>query len=169
MNKLPLLPLSLLFALTAFSQECKYDLDSYDPFTKMHKLEKEVKLNSADLLGAGYLNVTICKHDSLNFIRLKYTSIKNVSISTSDKLLFLLDNQQTLVAEPQQNYSSEVRKSNPRQQIISASYKFENPAAFENFKKQKILSVRIYYNGESHDHNVKDKFQESFQSAIRCF
>ncbi|MEX6687189.1 hypothetical protein QTN47_06765 [Danxiaibacter flavus] len=169
MNKLSLLSVSLLLGLTTFSQDCKYDLDSYDKFTKMHKLEKEVKLNKADLLGDGYLNVTICKYDSLNFIRLEYTSQKNLSISTSDKFLFLLDNQQTVVAMPQKNYMSERRRSNPKQQIIEASYSFEDPASFETLKKQKIQSVRIYYNGEFHDHNVKDKFQENFQSAMKCF
>jgi hypothetical protein len=158
-----------LLAFAAFSQDCKYDLDSYDKFTKMHNLEKEVKLNKADIFGDGYLNVTICKYDSLGFIRLEYTSQKNLSIGTSDKFLFLLDNQKTIVANPQKNYSSDRRRSNPKQQMIVASYSFEDPASFEMLKAQKVQSVRIYYNGEFHDHNVKDKFQENFQSAMKCF
>lgn len=164
--------LLLLFIIPLFarSQDCKYDLNTYDNFLKISKKEKEVKVHKASGMGDGYLKLTFCKYDSSVFFRVMLIKENDgVVVGKSDALIFLLEDGATIKSFPDQIYSSNARLST-NQEVLNATYHFDSPGlAMELLKHKKVKSIRIYYNDVFHDYDIKDKFSESLLKTANCF
>lgn len=157
-----------LFPLSVFAQDCKYDVNTYDKFLKVQKLEKEVKVNKANGFGDGYMTVTLCKYDTLKFIRVTYIRKDAIVVGRQNPVIFLFSDGSSIKAFPDQIYTGNLRVSTS-QEVLNAPYNFELPGAFELLKNKQVKSIRIYYNDVYHDYDIKDKFSQSLQKSANCF
>ena len=62
--------LFIILQINSYSQKCKFDIDKYDKFLKVNKLEKEVKAVKTFNRGNGYLTLNLCKYGDEIFFRL---------------------------------------------------------------------------------------------------
>ena len=156
--------LLLLVPMISFSQECKYDVNTYDKFLKVQKLEKEVKVNKANGVGDGYMAINFCKYDTSLFFRITYINRRGAVVGTRDAIMFLFDNDSSIKAYPDQVYSSNY-KSSTNQQVLHATYNSDNLAAL---KTNKVKAIRLYYNDVYTDIDLKDKFSSQLQTTAKC-
>ncbi|MCC7401699.1 MAG: hypothetical protein IT214_09455 [Chitinophagaceae bacterium] len=147
------------------SQHCKYDLNKYDKFLKVQKLEKVVKVVKKFNRGNGYLDIEICKYGDQIFYRASTASLDPIVVGTGDQMMFLLDNDEIIKANPDKIYSADY---NGARFIFKGTYFFQNNN-FEKLKSNKVKSIRLYYNNVYHDFEVKDKGQEELRDAATCF
>ncbi len=173
MKKLILTILLILIILviphvTDAQNKCKYDVDTYDKFLKIRKLEKEVKVNKANAGGNGYLKLDFCKYDSLVFFRITYILRDGIVVGKDDKIIFLLEDDSSVRAFPNQIYSGDMRVATS-QFVLNASYFFENYDDMEKLKTKKVKSIRIYYNSVYRDQDIKDRFSDMLQNTAQCF
>ncbi len=137
-----LITLILLLPIFAKSQECKYDKDSYDKFLKVRKIEKEVKAVKTFNRGNGYLTLLLCNYGENTFFRFSTASYNNILTGKRDAVIFLLDNEKTIEAYPDEIYSSDY---NGARYLYEGTYKFKNDSEFINLKTHLVKSVRLYY------------------------
>lgn len=167
MKKNLLLFCCLFISFIGKAQDCKYDRNDYDKFTKQRKVEKEIKVSGAALDADNRLKLKFCKYDTLSFFRITLIKRSSMVVGTSDELIFLFDDQQTVIAHPTSIYSSEF-SSSMEYSILNATYIFNDPQAEQKFKSNKLTSVRIEFNQVYDDIEIKSKFQEDIASAAKC-
>lgn len=161
-----LLFILLLFPVFSFSQkDCKYDINTFDQFIKIHKVEKSVKISSHY---DGLIELNFCKYDSSIFFRLHAIEDNPIAIGKYDALIFLLSDNSTVKAFPDQIYSCDISTVSGTI-TMDATYYFENKNDFEQLKKNKVKSIRIYYNSVYSDYKIKDKFSEALFNTVICF
>lgn len=154
--------LTLLFISTFCKSQCKYDKNEYDQFLKKQKIEKSIKVKGGDQ----YLKLNFCNYDSFVFFRINYVTNRGMVVGKRDALIFLLDDESTVTAYPNDIYSSKswVLSVSVRE-ILDATYYFEGD--WSKLKTQKVKSVRIYYNSVYSDINIKHS--KELQGVINCF
>lgn len=159
--------LIMSFAVTIIGnaqKKCNYDVDKYDKFLKIHKIEKEV---TVDKSGPGYIKLIFCKYDSLVFFRLAYSTRKGLVVGKDDPIMFLCDDESSIKAFPNQIYSSEYR--NEYLEVLNATYYFKNSEDIDKLKSKKVKSIRIYYNSVYWDTDIKGKFSDALNNTAQCF
>lgn len=159
---------SLLLALSlhGFGQntECRFDKNVYDEFQKIQKLEKDVKLVKKFYKGNGFLDLKLCKYGDLNFFRASTASLNPISVGTSDRIVFLFEDGETL-----DSYSNSVYFSN----YNGARYLFEGTysldAGFSKLKTSVVKAVRLYHGNVYKEYAVKKEQAKELQKASNCF
>ena len=169
--KKTLLILLLIVSINCQAQKkCKYNVDKYDKFLKIQKLEKEVKVNKANASGNGYLKIDFCKYDSSTFFRITYITTDGIAVGKDDALIFLLEDESTVKAFPNRIYSGVIRIGRVSTQfVLDATYNFENLDGIEKLKTKKVKSIRVYYNSVFSDQDIKDKFSDALYDTAQCF
>lgn len=155
----------LISTYTSFSQSCKYDLDEYDKFQKVRKIEKTIKVVKKFNRGNGYLDLELCKYGDDFFYRVYTASDNNIVVGTHDEMIFLLDNNETIKATPEQIYSADYDGA---RYLFEGTYHFSGSDS-EKLKTNKVKSIRLYFNNVYKDFEVKDKKQDELQEAAKCF
>lgn len=156
----------LLLPIFCLAQnDCKYDVDTYDQFMKIKKVEKLVKISSRY---SGYMEINFCKYDTSIFFRLKAIRDDATVVGADDAFVFLLEDNSLVKAYPNQMYSGDIsRVSNTI--TLDATYYFENKNDIEELKRNRVKSVRIYYNNVYSEYKIKDKFSEALFNTVKCF
>lgn len=157
--------LLLTHSLFANSQKCKYDLDEYDKFQKIRKIEKTIKVVKKFNRGNGYLDLELCKYGDDFFFRIYTASESSIVVGPNDQVIFLLDNDETIKANPKQIYSSDY---NGARYLFEGTYYFSENN-FEKLKTNKVKSIRLYFNNVYKDFEIKDKNQMELMEAAACF
>lgn len=163
-----------LFVLIIFpkaqAQKCKYDVNEYDKFLKITKVEKEVKVNNADFIGDGLLKLNFCKYDSVVFFRITYSRTHSLVVGRQDEMIFLLQSGSTVKAYPDQIYSGDITYGTYSTHcLLRATYLFENNSAIDSLKSDKVKSIRINYNSVHQDYDIKGKFSDNLYNTVQCF
>ena len=160
-----LIILLLLIPFISLGQNCNYDVNTYDKFQKVRKVEKEVKVNKANGVGDGYMAINFCKYDTSLFFRITYINRKGAVVGSKDAVMFLFEDDSSIKAYPDQVYSSNY-KSSTNQQVLHATY---NSDDLTMLKLKKVKAIRLYYNDVYHDYDVKDKFSSALLKIAYCF
>ena len=160
-----LIILLLLIPFISLGQNCNYDVNTYDKFQKVRKVEKEVKVNKANGVGDGYMAINFCKYDTSLFFRITYINRKGAVVGSKDAVMFLFEDDSSIKAYPDQVYSSNY-KSSTNQQVLHATY---NSDDLTMLKLKKVKAIRLYYNDVYHDYDVKDKFSSALLKIANCF
>jgi len=160
-----LIILLLLIPFISLGQNCNYDVNTYDKFQKVRKVEKEVKVNKANGVGDGYMAINFCKYDTSLFFRITYINRKGAVVGSKDAVMFLFEDDSSIKAYPDQVYSSNY-KSSTNQQVLHATY---NSGNLDTLKTKRVKAIRMYYNDVYTDIDLKDKFSSQLQTTANCF
>jgi len=166
MKILILINLFALLQSNCYSQKCKFDVDKYDKFLKVNKLEKEIKAVKTFNRGNGYLTLNLCKYGDDIFFRLSTASNNPITVGSNDAVIFLLDNEETIKAYPRRIYSGDY---NGARFLFEGTYHFEISSDFDKLKKSNVKSIRLYYSSVYKDFDLKGNGQESLIKAANCF
>lgn len=165
MKKLFVLVIAFL-PVVAIAQNCKYDRDEFDKFQKVRKIEKEVKVVKTFNRGNGYLTLELCNYGGTTFFRLYTAQWDDIVTGKQDAVVFLLDNDETVKAFPNQIYLSDYTGA---RFLYEGTYEFENDSSFVKIKAHRVKSIRFYYNDIYKDYDLKEKGSEALFNASKCF
>lgn len=157
----------LLIPSFSFAQ-CKYDVDNFDPFLKIEKIEKAVTVNKSDWSGTGDMQLNFCNYNKRIFFRVRYYSNDGIVVDNKDAICFLLDNDSIVNAYPNQIYSGDPDARSSRE-ILRATYYFQNENDINQLKESKVKMIRIYYNDIYVEYKIKDKFSDALFKTVKCF
>jgi hypothetical protein len=156
----------LLSPLFSMAQTCKYDKNEYDKFQKVNKKEKEVKVVKTFNKGNGYLTLLLCNYGGGSFFRLSTAAYNPIVTGRGDAVVFLLDNEETVKAYPNQIYSSDY---NGARNLYEGTYEFKSYSDFSKIKEHPVKSIRLFYSDVYKDFDLKRKGSENLQNAANCF
>lgn len=164
MRSLCLLLLSL--SVDAHAQDCSYDVDEYDRFTKKHEVSTSAHLPFGSLRA----KVEFLRKDSLHSMVLSYNPGSVVGIAEGAELLFRFANDSVLTLTSMDHEVSDISYSGqyiihwirPRMRITAQDLRL--------FATQRLVAIRIHYTDGYRDEEFPDraKKQEKIMRAAQC-
>jgi len=149
----------LVFTSFGYSQNCKYEKNEIDEFTKNKILETKFEWLTPN---QGYAFKKINKSKNLK-IKLNYNSV--FSIRKNDKIMFLTENNEPITLLFEETVISNILNLNNFYIItlINISDKI-----VDRFKNESINKIRIYYSDGYLDYDVKEKRAKKFKEILKC-
>lgn len=167
MKKL-LLKLALISCLNLFAQNCKYEINEVDEFTKKTILEtKEQTLSRSFNF---YTAFSFKKIDDKKFLKLFISSTSIFSIRENHEIIFITDGDNSVILKFIQSKVSRGKyDSNSRITIWSETFYLPiDEETFQRLSNENILKLRVYTSDGYIDDEVKEKHAKKFKEQIIC-
>ena len=156
---------------SAFSQECQYEKNEIDKFTKSSiKTTKEMLIAGGSLKLKGTLYASLSKINDSKYLNLKLIMWQNFVIETNAKLMILLEDETVIdltfikfgVGQYSNNGGMETWTSNVSLNINEENYKILNQ---KNAKEIRIYLKEGYINLPVPDNK---KYWSKFKENLKC-
>lgn len=149
----------LLTSSLFYSQDCKYQRNEVDQFTKNKVVETKFEWLAEQ---TGY---SLLKVDSVKFLKLYVESFKVFSIKDGAKLMFLTDKEEPItIVFPKYDIS---KRGTSSEFYISETITLSDED-FKRFQNEKITKVRYYTTEGYIEKNIKEKRANKFRESLKC-
>jgi len=164
--------LFFVFNILSYSQNCKYVKNETDAFTKEVIKSTESELLKAGLMGGVTSKIQFIKknNDFTFWIYYSNTLIAQTeySVEENDMFMFQLEDETIIQLTPVKpvamqvvNFAGTIVKS------VQPTY-YITLEQIEQLSKKKVIKIRIYLNGKSIEHEVKEKQARNFLISAKC-
>lgn len=149
----------LITSSLLYSQECKYDKNEVDEFTKNKILETKF-----EWLGNNF-GYNFKKINDSKFLRIEIHHSKVFSIRDGSKLMFLTEKEEPItILFPKYEISKVSSASN----YYVVQYLNLSEELLSRFKNEKISKARIYTTDGYLEIDIKDKRSIKFKELLKC-
>lgn len=144
--------------------QCSYTRNETDEFTKKTILETtKVVVKSRDLTGQA-LRFFGCKQNTSRFLKVNWNTLDIVSVSSGDKLMLKLINDEVL-----EIYSNDYKVSSPIGNYWTITiYYYIDENTFQKLKENQVVKLRFYTDEGYVDKEVSKGASNSILQMFKC-
>ncbi len=166
MKKILTLLLILGGSLMSFAQDCKYEVEELDKFTKEETKVTKHEVLWNHLVTGDNLSIKAKSVNGEKSLLFRNSERDAFNIKVDSKAIFLFSDDETLTLDAEKDAESIYQKADKRW-VCNFSYKLsEEQAAL--LSKKTVTDIRIY-TAEGHlEKAIKDERQGNIKSIMRC-